>query len=71
MTTLISVVRHLPIEFPGQRKTGLLNVLAVWKERQALKSMSDSELSDIGITRTMAMKEAARPFWDLPARQGC
>jgi uncharacterized protein YjiS (DUF1127 family) len=44
--------------------------LARWRrirrERLQLLELSDYMLSDIGITREEAGREAARPFWDVP-----
>jgi len=33
------------------------------RQREALASLSDHELRDIGITRVEAAREAERPFW--------
>jgi len=38
----------------------------VYRERQALLSLSDSALKDIGLSRADAYREASRPFWDIP-----
>ncbi len=35
-------------------------------ERRLLASLSQHQLSDIGVSRAEALNEAARPFWDLP-----
>lgn len=32
-------------------------------ERRSLKTLSDRELTDIGIDRIDALQEAAKPFW--------
>jgi uncharacterized protein YjiS (DUF1127 family) len=41
--------------------------LALWRrrqrERRSLLTLSDFELQDIGITRSDAQREAAKPFW--------
>jgi uncharacterized protein YjiS (DUF1127 family) len=46
--------------------------LARWwrvrRERQKLLELSDHLLRDIGLTEAEARREAARPFWDVPAR---
>ncbi|MFK7876608.1 MAG: DUF1127 domain-containing protein [Paracoccaceae bacterium] len=39
---------------------------AVRRQRAALKRLEDSELVDLGISRTDADAEANRPFWDVP-----
>jgi uncharacterized protein YjiS (DUF1127 family) len=33
------------------------------RQRQALASLNDHELRDIGITRVEAAREAGKPFW--------
>lgn len=38
----------------------------VRRQRLALKRMSDAELSDIGLTRAQAEREATRSVWDVP-----
>jgi len=42
-------------------------LLALWiervRQREALASLSDHELRDIGITRIDAAREARKPFW--------
>jgi len=46
---------------------GLIALVKTWRrrayERQALVTMSDAMLRDIGITRCDAMSEASKPFW--------
>jgi uncharacterized protein YjiS (DUF1127 family) len=46
--------------------------LARWRrirrERRQLLELSDHMLSDLGLTRADASREAARPFWDVPNR---
>ena len=46
---------------------GAFALLARWieraRQRQALASLSDHELRDIGITRVDAAREADKPFW--------
>ena len=34
------------------------------RQRRALGAMSDHMLKDLGLTRTDALREAGRPFWD-------
>jgi uncharacterized protein YjiS (DUF1127 family) len=40
----------------------------VRRERRQLLEMNDHMLRDVGLTRAQARQEAARPFWDVPAR---
>ncbi len=51
----------------GQHRFGLLQLLALWKQRRLLAEMDDHSLRDIGLTRTEAMREAERPLWDVPS----
>ena len=44
----------------------LRDMLAVWKQRAALRHLDDAALKDIGLSRREAEHEANRPFWDLP-----
>ena len=45
----------------------LTDVLVVWqkriRDREALQSMTAAQLTDIGITREDALREAEKPFW--------
>lgn len=41
-------------------------MIALWRQRRALARLDDRALADIGVTRTEAMAEAARPAWDVP-----
>ncbi len=36
------------------------------RQRAALKRLDSDALADLGLTRTEADAEAARPFWDVP-----
>ncbi|MBB97111.1 MAG: hypothetical protein CML68_21245 [Rhodobacteraceae bacterium] len=38
----------------------------LWRQRRQLAKLDDSALTDIGIRRDEALREAARPFWDAP-----
>ena len=38
------------------------------RERRALKQLDDRFLRDIGVTRSEAVREAAKPFWDGSSR---
>ena len=48
----------------------LSQILALWsaarRQRAALARLDDAALADIGISRSEAREEAARPFWDAP-----
>ena len=46
---------------------GLAEILVLWqkrlRDRDALQSMTAGQLTDIGITREDALREAEKPFW--------
>ncbi len=46
--------------------TSLARADGVYRQRQALAKMTDHMLDDIGISRTEALTEAAKPLWDVP-----
>ena len=43
------------------------SAINILRSRRQLNTLSDAQLRDIGITRTQAEAEAARPVWDAPA----
>lgn len=49
------------------RLAACLDMLFAWheraRERRALSQLSDQMLHDIGVSRSEATQEAARPFW--------
>lgn len=49
------------------QRVGLMRYFDLYRQRRALASLDEAALSDIGLTRTAASKEAARPVWDAPA----
>lgn len=65
-----SVLALARVERRGGR--GLLARLhaafAVQAERRRLADLDDARLHDLGLTRSDASAEAARPLWDVPAR---
>ena len=46
--------------------TRLAAAYAAYRQRQVLARLDDRTLADIGLTRTQALAEAARPAWDVP-----
>ncbi|PWG15861.1 DUF1127 domain-containing protein [Salibaculum griseiflavum] len=48
---------------PGQ---SLAKIFAVWRQRRDLAALDRSRLSDLGLTEAQALRESARPAWDLP-----
>jgi uncharacterized protein YjiS (DUF1127 family) len=53
----------------GPPRTSIWGLIQLWVERRAqrhaLLALADQEhlLGDIGLTRTQAVREAAKPFW--------
>jgi uncharacterized protein YjiS (DUF1127 family) len=64
----------LPVRFPFSRQTrpALLGVVlkaySIWRERQALASLDEHLLNDLGLTRFDVESETKRPVWDAPNR---
>ena len=60
---------HSVFASPSHRPTGLIDLVvacaATWRQRKALSKLDAHLLADIGISATMAEKEASRPFWDI------
>lgn len=44
----------------------IINMVSLHRQRRKLATLDDALLSDIGISRADALREAARPFWDAP-----
>jgi uncharacterized protein YjiS (DUF1127 family) len=40
----------------------------VASQRRALRLLDDHQLKDLGLSRADALREANRPFWDVPPR---
>jgi len=53
--------------WPRPRSSGWLRRLAFWFDRacqrETLAELTDHQLRDIGLTRSQADAEAAKPFW--------
>ena len=68
MANIIHTTNHICA--PVQPKAGflhkLLNILAIHRQRRALKDLPEATLNDLGLTRDQALAEAARPAWDVP-----
>jgi uncharacterized protein YjiS (DUF1127 family) len=58
------------LRLAGRGLVTLMDWHDIAKERRALRSMSDEMLNDIGISRTDAMREASRRFWDVDQPRG-
>lgn len=65
MPTLTSILTR-----PELRALRVTLPLGAWvrvaRERRALAQMDERRLRDLGIDPAEAVREAARPFWDLP-----
>ena len=60
-----------PIAVPARRPARpfwnkLPMAFRIMRERAELARKSDRELADLGLTDEAAVREAARPIWDLP-----
>jgi uncharacterized protein YjiS (DUF1127 family) len=70
--------RSLPAPFRPARAAvpaglwlrGLEGMVRAIKSRRQLAQMDDRLLADIGISRAEALREAARPPWDLAPPRG-
>ena len=49
-----------------RRRTSLLDLLALGRQRRKLSRLDDAALRDMGLTRKEAREEAKRPVWDVP-----
>lgn len=49
-----------------RRRIGPLDLLALWRQRRQLARLDARMLSDIGVTRDEAVREADRAIWDAP-----
>ena len=66
-------VEHPEIAYAGRRAPAsgglvrLFNLLVAWQQRSTMRrdlaAMPDHLLKDMGITRSDAAREAAKPFW--------
>ncbi|MEL6477203.1 MAG: DUF1127 domain-containing protein [Pseudomonadota bacterium] len=65
MKTITDITFGLGLTLP---QLSLFDLFAVTAERRRLARLSDHELADIGLNRAAALREASRPFWDLPRR---
>lgn len=50
-----------PLVVAGAR--AMLDRFAIAGERARLRSLTDAQLSDLGLTRKQVKREASRPFW--------
>lgn len=45
----------------------LWTMIAVARQRQALRNLDNHLLADIGVSPAQAVQESSRPAWDVPA----
>lgn len=65
-------IENTAVYAPVRRsRKGLLDlviaVYATWRQRKVLSELEPHLLEDIGVSQTMAVNEASRPIWDIPA----
>ncbi|SLN17515.1 hypothetical protein PSA7680_00556 [Pseudoruegeria aquimaris] len=72
MQTLATPARAAALR-PARRSvlSRLLAAEAAWRTRQSLKTLDRAALRDLGLSRSQAAAEAARPIWDVPAAWRC
>lgn len=46
-------------------------LFAVRRQRAVLKTLDDSRLADLGLTRAQALAESRRSLWDAPESWRC
>ena len=70
MSTFSTSRADVPARSSTLRRSALLRVVAMIemaverrRSRLALMELSDTQLKDIGISRSEAFREANRPFW--------
>lgn len=47
-------------------RKGLMAYIDLYRQRNALRGLTDAQLKDIGLTPDEALTEASRPLWDAP-----
>jgi len=47
--------------------TVIAQIIETHSQRRALRTLDSAALCDLGLTYAQAKREAARPFWDVPA----
>jgi uncharacterized protein YjiS (DUF1127 family) len=59
---------HRSVRTNGTLISRFVQAYAGWQQRKRLTTLDDAALRDIGLTRTQADAEAARPMWNAPAQ---
>ncbi len=57
---------HRPSVPAGHLWRRIGQALGVWRQRRSLAQLDDHLLSDLGLTRAEAAREARRAMWDVP-----
>ncbi len=63
----ITIAQHARRATSPKARFSLMRALDVWRSRRALARLDSAALEDIGIDRARAVREAAKPIWDVPA----
>jgi uncharacterized protein YjiS (DUF1127 family) len=61
---------HVPCRPARMRRFSLIRLMALYRQRRALASLSNEQLEDMGLTRAQALEESRRPLWDILANTG-
>lgn len=69
---MITLSRQAPLGVSASnQRQGIIaksiKMLAVARQRRALRNLDDHQLADIGLSRKQAQTEADRRPWDVPA----
>ncbi|WP_299373101.1 DUF1127 domain-containing protein [uncultured Tateyamaria sp.] len=67
MALIDTTARHTRVAAPARAPFSLATLFNVWRSRRALSRLDARALDDIGLSERAAMKEAAKPIWDVPA----
>ncbi len=59
---------HPPKRRFSRQRVSVFDLLALYRQRRALGRLDAETLEDLGITKEEAMREARRPFWDIPTK---
>ena len=67
----LTTATHTCRPTPTSRPSAIRTAFAVWRQRRALERLDDRALSDIGLSRAEAHREARRSIWDAPETWRC
>ena len=66
MTTCNTPARTFTKQRPAVFRM-IMKIIATQGQRRALRSLDSDALNDLGLSYADAIREANRPFWDVPA----